>query len=66
VVAVDHEAGGFLGVVGDRDELDVVGRDQCLPFERRDPVEERAPELLSEQDDREVEDLLGLDQRERL
>src|SRR5690348_9603496 len=60
---VDH----LLRVVGDLDEVEIVGRDHALAQQLRlDPVEEAGVELAADEDHREVPDLAGLDEGERL
>src|SRR5688500_1142763 len=58
---------GLLDVRGDRDQLEILGADLLL-VERllSDPLHHPVPVILAIQDDREVLDLAGLDEGQRL
>src|SRR6185295_7541254 len=57
----------LLGGIGEHDPPEVLGRDRsCRDHRLREEVEERAPVVRSHQDQREVPDLAGLDQRRAL
>src|SRR4051812_45354633 len=57
---------GFVGIVGDHDEVHVGGEDHAFLDEPLSPVEERLPVFAPEEDHGEVADLPGLHQRQRL
>src|SRR5438067_1362365 len=67
VVALDDRRDRHAGIVREDQELEVFRRDYpLLERPRRDPVQQRLPVAAAEEDDREVEHLAGLDQRQRL
>ena len=56
-----------VGVVGERQERKILGRDHPVgESAAAHPLEQRRPVRLADEHDREVEDLAGLDQGERL
>src|SRR6266536_3489624 len=66
-VALDHDLHRSFGVVGHKEEVDVLRRDHPLRQQfLSHPFEQLAPVVAVEEDDREVENLSGLDQRQRL